>query len=122
MKLLIDMNISPDWCDVFRRHGWEAIHWSEVGDPRAADQIIMAWARDNGYVLFTHDLDFGAMLAITKARGPSVFQIRTQDVMPGHLEKLVVDILSKHQREIEAGALVVADEARLRVRLLPLTP
>ncbi|HEX7505517.1 MAG TPA: DUF5615 family PIN-like protein, partial [Polyangia bacterium] len=35
----------------------ESVHWSEVGDPRASDLAIMTWAYDNGFVIFTHDLD-----------------------------------------------------------------
>ncbi len=59
MKLLIDMNLSPAWVEVFEQQGWQAFHWSTVGDPRATDKFIMGWARENGYVVFTHDLDFG---------------------------------------------------------------
>ncbi len=65
MKLLIDMNLSPDWSEVFIKQGWQAVHWSAVGDLRATDQAIMDWARTNGYVVFTHDLDFGTLLALT---------------------------------------------------------
>jgi hypothetical protein len=32
----------------------------------------MAWARANGHVVFTHDLDFGTTLALTHAADPSV--------------------------------------------------
>jgi len=32
----------------------------------------MSYAQDHGYVVFTHDLDFGTLLALTRARGPSV--------------------------------------------------
>jgi predicted nuclease of predicted toxin-antitoxin system len=32
MKILIDMNLSPDWVDV--GHDITAVHWSKVGDPR----------------------------------------------------------------------------------------
>ena len=56
MKLLIDMNLSPDLADIFIEHGWQALHWSAIGDPRADDPTIMKWAIDNGYVVFTHDL------------------------------------------------------------------
>ena len=31
LKIVIDLNLSPDWCDVFRAAGWDAMHWSEVG-------------------------------------------------------------------------------------------
>lgn len=47
----------------------------------------MAWARANDYIVFTHDLDFGAMLALTNAESPSVIQVRTQDVTPPILKR-----------------------------------
>jgi predicted nuclease of predicted toxin-antitoxin system len=31
--------------------------------PRAQDKVIMDWAMVNAYVVFTHDLDFGILLA-----------------------------------------------------------
>ena len=48
IQILIDMNLSPDWVGVLTAKGWTSIHWSTVGDPRAADQEIMQWARTNG--------------------------------------------------------------------------
>jgi len=93
MKLLIDMNLSPLWVDTLTQHGWEAVHWSTVGDPHATDPTIMGWARERQYVVFTHDLDFGTLLALTHAQGPSVIQVRTQNVMPAYLERLVTRAL-----------------------------
>ncbi|MDR2574556.1 MAG: DUF5615 family PIN-like protein [Desulfovibrio sp.] len=63
MKLLLDMNIALRWVEFFRTHGMEAVHWSSVGEPNAPDREIMAFARDGGYIVFTHDLDFSAILA-----------------------------------------------------------
>lgn len=56
MKLLVDMNLSPDWVKVLLEGGWEAVHWSKVGNPASTDCEIMAWAKKNGYIVFTHDL------------------------------------------------------------------
>lgn len=120
MKLLIDLNLSPEWVAVLRQNGWEAIHWSVVGDPRALDHTIMEWARTNEYIVFTHDLDFGAILAGTQDEGPSVFQVRTQDVTPQHLKEIVIQTLQQHRLLLEQGAIVVLDEAKARVRILPL--
>ena len=89
MKILIDMNLSPEWVAVFKENGFEAVHWSQVGDQRASDRKIMQWARAKGHVVFTNDLDFGAILAATHAQGPSVIQVRTQDVTPEHLGPIV---------------------------------
>jgi predicted nuclease of predicted toxin-antitoxin system len=120
MKILVDMNLSPEWVEVFARHGLNAIHWSTVGDPRADDPILMQWARENDHVVFTHDLDFGTVLALTQAESPSVMQVRTQDVTPHYLEAMVIDALSKYESLLETGALIVLDEGKSRVRILPL--
>lgn len=121
MKVLIDMNLSPQWCEVFERHGWQAVHWSAVGDPRATDRVIMEWARTHQYVIFTHDLDFGMLLALTHAAGPSVIQVRAQDVLPVHLEGVVVAAMQQYGVLLEAGALITVDESTSRARILPLS-
>jgi predicted nuclease of predicted toxin-antitoxin system len=119
IKLLIDMNLSPDWVPLLDQNGWPAVHWSTVGNPRATDREIMDWALANGYVVFTHDLDFGTALALTRATGPSVLQVRSQDVLPDHLGNLVLAVLQQCQAALATGALVVVDESRCRVRILP---
>jgi predicted nuclease of predicted toxin-antitoxin system len=120
MRLLVDMNLSPEWVGVLKSAGWEAIHWSTVGNPRAEDQEIMAWARVQKHVVFTHDLDFGTLLALTRAGSPSVIQVRTQDVTPAAIGALVVNALRQFEGTLEKGALIVLDEARSRARVLPL--
>jgi len=119
IKLVVDMNLSPAWVEVFERHGWPAIHWSKVGSPTAPDRMIMAWAQANDYVVFTHDLDFGTILAVTQAEAPSVIQVRAQDVFPQHLESIIVAALRQYEALLEAGALIVLDESTCRARILP---
>ena len=121
IEILVDVSLSPAWVDVLVMHGWPAIHWSAVGDVRAADRTVMAWARDHGHVVFTHDLDFGTLLALTRATGPSVIQVRTHDVLPGHLAPVVVRMLSEYEPPLREGAIVTVDESRGRVRLLPIS-
>ena len=119
MRIVIDMNLSVEWVAVLVQQGWSAVHWSTVGDPRAEDSAIMAWALANGYVVFTHDLDFGTTLALTHATGPSVIQVRGQNVLPEHMESVVVAALRQNEPALTAGALVVVDEKKARVRVLP---
>lgn len=120
MKLLVDMNLSPDWVMALQTAGFEAVHWSTVGKGNAPDKELFDWARNNSHIVFTHDLDFGAMLAITGAESPSVFQIRTQDVAPASLAPRAITLLRRFEADLLAGALIVVDELRERVRLLPL--
>ena len=114
------MNLSPDWAPVLQQHGWQAVHWSGVGDPRASDREIMDWAVAHQYVVFTHDLDFGAMLALSHESGPSVLQVRAENVLPDYLEDSVIAALTQHEADLSSGALVVVDESRSRVRVLPI--
>ncbi len=120
MKLLVDMNLSPAWIPALEAHGHDAVHWSIVGPQTAADTELMAWAKLNGYIVFTHDLDFGALLAASSAEGPSVIQIRTQNVTPATLLPTPLDALQRFAELLQRGALVSIDKEKARARILPL--
>lgn len=120
MKILLDMNRSPVWVDFLQAAGFEAVHWSDIGRMDAPDSEIMAWALANECIVFTHDLDFGDILAATNANAPSVLQIRTQNLHPDNLGSTVVLALSQFKPQLESGALVVVDDNKVRVRILPL--
>ena len=106
MKLLIDMNLSPLWVQFLADSGFDSIHWSSIGPSAAPDAQIMDYAGANGLIVFTNDLDFGALLANRKTRQPSVIQIRGQDVLPEAIGGLVVRALHAGRSHLEAGALV----------------
>jgi len=98
-----------------------AVHWSTVGDARAADRELLAWAAARDHVVFTHDLDFGALLALTGAAGPSVVQVRgALDLLPAALGGRVVATLEAFEAELARGALVTLDGSLERVRVLPI--
>lgn len=114
------MSLSPLWVAFLAAHEVEAVHWSEVGDPRAKDTEIMEWARSHGYAVLTHDLDFSALIARTRAIGPSVLQVRAQDVLPTALGGEVVRALATHGDSLERGAIITIDKVTARVRILPI--
>ncbi len=120
VQFVIDVNLSVEWVYELAKHGWSAVHWSTVGDPRADDSVIMAWALANQHVVFTHDLDFGTMLALTHATEPSVLQVRGQNVLPEDIGPVVIAALRQHNAALATGALVVVDLKKSRVRVLPL--
>jgi len=120
VKLLVDMNLSPRWVGLLTDAGIDAAHWSSLGRPNAPDPEIMAFARANGYVVLTHDLDFGTILAATSGDKPSVVQIRSRDVSPDAIGGLVIDALRQMAAELDEGALLTVDPKRTRLRVLPL--
>ncbi|MEH2151498.1 DUF5615 family PIN-like protein [Nostoc sp.] len=71
-------------------------------------------------LFFTHDLDFGSLLAATGVDTPSVIQVRTQDVLPKSIENLVISALNQFESSLETGALITVDQNQSRVRILPI--
>lgn len=122
MKLLVDMNLSPRWMEVLGGAGFKAAHWSTLGAHNAPDSEIMAYAKVFDYVVLTHDLDFGAILAATHGEKPSVVQIRAEDVNPDVIGIQVTAALRQMASELEDGALLTVDPNRTRLSLLPLRP
>jgi len=120
VRFVIDMNLAPAWVETFRNAGWQAEHWSQIGDPSAADAVILAHARSVGAIVFTHALDFGRLLALTHADGPSVLQVRTSDVTPQAIGQLVVSALRQSTEALRIGALITIDASTRRTRILPL--
>lgn len=80
----------------------------------------MEWAQVHGYIVFTHDLDFGALLAITSANGPSVIQVRTQNVSLESISQLIIKSIIQFQSELREGALISIDREKARARILPI--
>jgi predicted nuclease of predicted toxin-antitoxin system len=121
MKILVDMNLSPIWVGFLVRAGHEAAHWSRVGPPDADDAEVMNWAAAHGHLVLTSDLDFGAILAATRGRRPSVIQLRTDLLTCEAVGINVLTALRQLERELSRGALVSIEPARARLRVLPLS-
>ncbi|MCL2711641.1 MAG: DUF5615 family PIN-like protein [Planctomycetaceae bacterium] len=121
MKFLLDMNLSPRLTTVFRESGYESVHWTDVGSSTACDRDIVRWASENGWIIITNDLDFGAILALEGLRLPSVIQIRRLGLFPDAVFPILDRVIQQFAAELESGAIVVIDEKRMRVRLLPLS-
>jgi predicted nuclease of predicted toxin-antitoxin system len=114
------MNLSPRWIGVLTNAGFESAHWSALGSANAPDAEIMAYARTDDWIVITHDLDFGAILAATHGEKPSVVQIRADDISPDVIGLQVVAALRQMADELETGALLTVDSHRTRLRVLPL--
>lgn len=122
MKILIDMNLSPRWCEALARAGFHAAHWSTLGPRGSPDTDVLAYARDGGFVVLTHDLDFAAILAASRGAAPSVVQIRSANLAPQELAPVVIRALRQMRAELAAGALLTVEPHRMRLRVLPLLP
>ena len=120
MKLLVDMNLSARWVGALEERGVAAVHWRRVGAATAPDAVIFAHALAHDLVVLTNDLDFGAILATTGGRKPSVIQLRGGDMRPETAAGAVASAVRSCAAELEAGALLTLNADRLRIAILPL--
>jgi predicted nuclease of predicted toxin-antitoxin system len=120
VKILVDMNLSPEWLPILEQGGWEACHWSSLGPPGAPDTDLMKWATQNGCVLLTQDLDFAQLLFHAQAGAPSVILLRIRDELISTQQARICSFLKVAAPALEAGALLVIDEYRARLRRLPI--
>ena len=82
----------------------------------------MDWARTNGAVVLTRDLDFGAALTREALIAPSVIQLRCGRVAIARHLPAVARALTEHRALLETGALVTIEDDRVRVRILDPDP
>ena len=119
MKIIVDVNLAVRWANMLSSRGIDAVHWTSIGAANAQDIEIMSYARQNGYSVFTNDLDFSAILVSTRACGPSVIQIRAEDTRPeAHLDR-VAEALIKYSTAIEQGTIITIDPYKTRMHILP---
>lgn len=116
----MDVCLSVDWIAFLGERGIEAVHWSSVGSRSADDEVIFAYAAERGYVIFTHDLDFGTLLALAAARRPSVIQARVDDASVSAIGEAVVGLVRQCAKPLDEGAMVTLMPDRTRVRILPI--
>jgi len=122
MKLLVDMNLSPDWVPLLAVHGWEACHWSTVGPGNAPDTALMQWARENNHVVLTQDLDFSQILYTTRVSGPSVVLLRMDNEFDAAARDHVCEAIALAEVALLSGALLTITGQRVRLRHLPFSP
>jgi len=120
MKLLLDLNLSPDWVPVLTAAGWQACHWSAVGSLKAPDSLIQTWARRHHHLLITRGLDYPQLVYQTAAAGPSVILLRMRDEFDPAGRAAVVRAIEHAGDALKSGAILVISGQRARLRPLTL--
>jgi predicted nuclease of predicted toxin-antitoxin system len=121
MKFLVDMNLSPGWTEFLIEAGFEAVHWSKIGPVDATDSELMRWAAAHEYIVLTNDLGFGAILAATQRRNPSVVLLRGDVLAPAVIGPALLAAVAQVSAELAEGAVLSVDTVRGRLRVLPLS-
>lgn len=120
MRFLADMGVSMRVVDWLRREGHEAFHLRERGLTRAPDAGTFRIAADEQRVVLTFDLDFSEIASFSGQSSVSVITFRLRDARSSRVIERLAAVLAKSAEAIRAGAIVSVDDARHRIRRLPI--
>jgi len=120
VRVLVDMNIPLDYSYLLKEKGVEVILWYEVGSPMAQDEELIRYANNNNCVILTYDLDFSAILSMTRILKPSIIQLRISYISADRAVDMIVAAMQRYSSELDQGAILSINPKKARVRLLPL--
>lgn len=120
MRYVADHHISPRTVAPLKARGFDIYRVSDVLPRDAADLQILELARSEGRTVISQDLDYSALLASTGYSQPSVVSLRLHNNRPERLATVLEKVLPAVEADLQAGAIVVVEETRIRVRPLPL--
>ncbi len=122
MKFLLNMNLPRALGKRLTMAGYDCRHAGDIGLAQAKDVEIMVEAGNQGETILTHDLDYGHLLAFSGDTAPSVIIFRLKDCRPDKLFSRMTAAWSKIETPLLEGAIVILEDAALRIRRLPIFP
>jgi predicted nuclease of predicted toxin-antitoxin system len=122
MRFLVDNALSPQVARGLSNAGHDAIHVRDIGLGAAADPVIFDRSADDDRIVISADTDFGTLLALRGESKPSVVLLRgATPRRPADQVVLLSANLPQVESDLLAGAIVIIEPARVRVRSLPIS-
>lgn len=120
LRFLADMGVSWRVVEWLRSNAYDAKHLREEGLQRLSDQDIFTKANSERRVVLTFDLDFSEIASLSSGMTVSVIVFRLRNTRTSHLIERLSSTLTESDEALKAGAVVVVEDTRHRVRRLPI--
>ena len=119
MRFLLDMNLPPAMADWLRSEGHDAIHVLGAGYGDMPDREIFDRAVENSRILVTFDLDFGEIVGLAEPAGCGVVLLRLRSARQAHLRERLRVAIAEAGEAMQAGAIILVEDTRIRIRNRP---
>ena len=119
MRFLLDMNLPPAMAEWLRSEGHDAVHVRELGAAGWSDREIFVRAAEEARIVVTFDLDFGEIVGLARATGSGVLLLRLRLARQPSLRERLRVAIGQTAEALQAGAIVLVEDARIRIRQMP---
>ncbi len=113
MKFLLDVNASGALLDLLLDSGHDVACVRDV-DRQMSDSDILNWAVNENRIIITTDSDLEQMIWIQERLHCGV--LRLENLPRLERVSLLQDVLASYDRDLEAGAVVIATKQKIRIR------
>lgn len=120
MRFLVDACVDVGIDGWLHEQGHDSIHLRNEGLQRLPDDDVFVKAGAEKRVIVTIDLDFGEILSFSGGKIVSTITFRVHNTRSDFLIRRLDAVLPNVIPHLERGAIVIIEDARYRVRLLPL--
>jgi predicted nuclease of predicted toxin-antitoxin system len=120
VQFLADMGVDVHVVEWLRRRGHDAVHLRDEGLHRALDEQVFAKALAEDRIILTFDLDFGDLAALAGERTAQVILFRLENTRTAHVIERLEAVLAASAEALSRGAILIVEEARHRIRRLPI--
>jgi predicted nuclease of predicted toxin-antitoxin system len=99
-----------------RAEGHDGIHVRDAGYGNLTDREVFVRAADDGRIVVTFDLDFGEIAGTADHAKSGVILLRLKLARQSHLWDRLLVAITEASNALEAGAVVLVEDARIRIR------
>lgn len=120
LRFVADVHISPLTVTALKLQGYDIVRSTDLLPATAADAEILEFARVDGRIVVTQDLDFSMLVALSKQSQPSLITLRLSFAKPDVVTQKLLEVLPTLESELTEGIAVTINDDTVRIRKLPM--